>query len=143
MQKIYTCKDLSLTHSAMVQLRKDGKLNLGINDELTAKLATENKQGPKTSANLAFHFWSWVGFAGLAYTVYLSFADSWWWFIIGLLGTSVIHKANKKGNSENYLDAAMTDPEFYERIRGLNGWLYQVEEEFYEKELSSGNALDS
>jgi hypothetical protein len=58
----------------------------------------------------------------------LSFESNWWWFLFGIVGTIFIYKANKKGNSENYLDAAMVDEDFYERIRDINGWSYQIEE---------------
>ena len=40
-----------------------------------------------------------------------------------------IHRANKKGTSQNLLDEAMTDKDFYERVREANGWLYELDEE--------------
>jgi len=120
----------------MVELRNDGKLNLGINDEISEKVALKKGLGPtKTTANIAFHFWNWIAVGGFLYTVYLSFTSSWWWFLIGFSWGGIVFRANKKGNSNNYLDAAMIDEEFYERIRILNGWLYQIEEITYQEEL--------
>jgi hypothetical protein len=48
---------------------------------------------------------------------------------------AIISSANRKGNAENFLDAAMVDVDFYERILRLDGWLYQIEEENEEKLL--------
>ena len=45
----------------------------------------------------------------------------------------MIWQANKKGGSENRLDAAMIDSEFYERVQKLNGWIYEVEESEIDK----------
>ena len=56
--------------------------------------------------------------------MYLSFTDAWWWFLIGIVGFGVISKANTKAHTENYIDAAMTDEDFYERLIRLNVWLY-------------------
>ena len=45
---------------------------------------------------------------------------------------------NKKGNADNYLDAAMIDKEFYERVQALNGWVYELEEEAFREKLKVG-----
>jgi hypothetical protein len=45
-----------------------------------------------------------------------------------MLLMSVIWNANKKGNSENLLDAALFDQDFYERVKAAGGWLYQMDE---------------
>ena len=129
MKKMYDCKQINLTHARMVELRNDGKLNLGINEDFASRIANNSRLGPtKTSANIAFHFWNWVAFSLFIYTIYLSFESNWWWFLFGIVGTIFIYKANKKGNGENYLDAAMVDEDFYERIRDINVWSYQIEE---------------
>ncbi len=100
----------------------------------TESLANTPGMGPKkTSANIAFHFWNWVGFIGLGYTIYLSFVSDWWWFIIGFIGLSIIWKANKKGNAQNYLSAAFLDKDFYERVCKIKGWFYEIEETAVEK----------
>ena len=44
-----------------------------------------------------------------------------------------IHKANKKGTSQNLLFEAERDEEFYEKIRKLDGWNYEVDEETAER----------
>ena len=131
--KNYSCQEVALTHARMVELRASGHLQLGILDELAVKIANTKGLGPtKTTANLAFYFWGWIALGGFIFTVYLSFTSDWWWFIVGLFGMALIWNANKKGHSQNYLEAAMVDSEFYERVRQLNGWIYQIEEKVVE-----------
>jgi len=118
----------------MLQLRNAGLLNLGINNDLAIQIASTRGVAPrKTTASAAFHFWSWVAIGVFVLSIYLSFTKAWWWFILGFIGMSLIWKANKKGNSENLLDAAMIEGEFYERVRTFGGWLYQIEDGEAEK----------
>ncbi len=44
-----------------------------------------------------------------------------------------IWSSNKKGNAENFLDAAMIDKEFYDRVLALDGWMYQFKEDDFPK----------
>jgi hypothetical protein len=127
-KSLFTCKDVQLTHAQMLQLKNAGLLNLGINDTLAAQIANARGAGPrKSTASAAFHFWNWVAVGALVYSLYLSFTNAWWWFIPGVIVMSIIWGANKRGNSENLLDAALTDGEFYERVRSIGGWIYQME----------------
>jgi hypothetical protein len=128
-KKLYSSRDVVISHKHMRILREEGKLNLEIDEAIAQELATNSNVGPKGTSNIAFHLWSWVGIGGFAYTVYLSFTDQWWWFLVGLAALVIVHGANKKSLSQNYLDAAMDDAEFYERIRHLGGWQYELEEE--------------
>ena len=112
----------------MSELSKAGLLNLGIDNILAARIASVRGLEPKTTtASAAFHFWSWVAMGLFIYSIYLSFTQSWWWFIPGFVVMNAIWKTNKKGNSENLLDAAMIDREFYERVRSMSGWLYELD----------------
>ncbi len=127
---------IKIPHADMVRLRNAGIINLGIENDLSAKIATIKNLGPrKTSAVAAFHFWNWVALGVLGVSIYWSFTKDWWWFIPGLILLAIISSANRKGNAENFLDAAMVDVDFYERILRLDGWLYQIEEENEEKLL--------
>lgn len=117
-----------LPHNEMLRLRQAGLLNLGLNNDLAASLANNGVGPKKTTAMLAYHFWTWVAFIVFVYSVYLSFTDKWWYFIIGAGILHLIHKANKKGNVENYLDAAMIDKDFYDQILAMNGWMYRIKE---------------
>ena len=129
-RRTYDCDEISLSHSDVVQLRQAGDLNLGIDDDVAARIGNIVGMGPtKTTASTAFNFWNWIAIGWLAYSIYLSFTVAWWWFIPGFIGMQVIYGANKKASSQNYLDAAMVDREFYERVLENKGWLYQMEEE--------------
>lgn len=128
-KRIFTCNEVEIEHAKMIELRKAGLLNLGIDNLLASRIASARGVSPKTTtASAAFHFWSWVAMCVFIYSIYLSFTQSWWWFIPGLVVMQAIWKANKKGNSENLLDAAMIDPEFYERVKTMSGWLYELED---------------
>ena len=58
---------------------------------------------------------------------------TWWVFIPSLFLMGAIHNANKKGTSQNLLVEAERDKEFYEKVRKLNGWDYEVNEETAKK----------
>ena len=132
--KVFGCSEVRLSRTRLVELRQAGKVQLGIVDAFAARMAQDTALGPqKTTANTAFHFWNIVAMGGFLYTLYLSFTDVWWWGIVGFVGCIWLFKSNKKGNSENYLDAAMVDEGFYQRVQNLEGWLYQMTEQtFYE-----------
>ena len=115
-----------IPHENMVLMRQSGILSLGVDNNLAAGLVN-NSLGPKsTTASAAFHFWNWVGLFLFVGSVYWSFTKDWWWFIIGGIAYSAIWKSNKKGNAENFLDAAMTDKDFYDRVMAMGGWMYEI-----------------
>ena len=90
--------------------------------------------GPQTTtACAAFRFFKHVSLGILGYSIYLSFTRNWWWILLGLFVTSIVWQSNKKGGSENLLDAAMIDSEFYERVQKLDGWIYEIEESEIDK----------
>jgi hypothetical protein len=111
-----------------------GDLKLGIHDEDSAQILSTPGAGPSaTTANAAGHFWNWVAFGALGYSVYLSFSWHWWAFIPGLIVMRAIYRANKVSNSQNYIDAAMVDKDFYDRIRSAGAWLYEMESDLADK----------
>jgi hypothetical protein len=118
---------IKIPHKNMVELRRQGLLNLGIENDLSTQIAGQTNLGPKkTTAVTAFNFWNWVAISAFIFSIYWSVTKNWWWFIVGFLIMRLIWSANKKGNAKNFLDAAMIDKEFYERVLELNGWMYQV-----------------
>lgn len=129
-KKVFTCQEIDLSHEQMVTLRETGHLNLGIDNSLALQISNARGLGPaKTTASVAFHFWNWVAFGVFGFSIYWSFVNAWWWFIPGILAFGVVIRANKKGNISNLLDAAMIDQDFYERVREVGGWTYQIEED--------------
>ncbi len=130
MKVALSCREISIPYSDMLRLREEGKLNLGIKDEVAAQF--QNNKGFNSQhrvSNAAFHLWSWVAIGVFLYSIYLSFTDKGWWFVLGFIVMSVIWKANKKANSENILADAMENEALYERIRSVCGWLYQIDAE--------------
>jgi hypothetical protein len=133
----FSCSEVDIPHAKFLELRYAGKVGLGMAHQDVVTITNNSQYGPKTTANAAFKFWNFIITAGFFYSLYLAFTVAWWWFIIGLFGCGVVTKANRKGHAENYIDAAMTDEDFYERLVRLNVWLYQMNEEdaapFYRK----------
>ena len=129
MMKRYKGNEISIPHKDMVALRNSGKLNLGMLDDIAIQVADDARYAPKSiKTNLAMHFWSWVAVGQFIYSIYESFTGIWWLFIPSFFLMIVIHRANKKGTSQNLLDEAMGDKNFYERVRKANGWLYEIDE---------------
>jgi len=129
MMKRYKGNEISIQHKDMVALRNSGKLNLGMLDDIAIQVADDARYAPKSiKTNLAMHFWSWVAVGQFIYSIYESFTGIWWLFIPSFFLMIVIHRANKKGTSQNLLDEAMGDKNFYERVRKANGWLYEIDE---------------
>jgi DNA-directed RNA polymerase alpha subunit len=98
--RIYTAKEINLNHAQFMELSRAKKVRLGIDND-------------------ALFFGS----------VYLSFTWAWWAFIPGIALTVIFFNANKAGNSENLLDLADQDENFYEQVRTLGVWQYQMTEE--------------
>jgi hypothetical protein len=139
MATILYSNEFKIPHERMLELSRTGKLRLGINNSLTIEIATNKYLKPqKTTASAALLFWSWVGILIFAYSIYLSITSNWWYFILGFIAWRILWKANKRGNTENLLDAALVDKEFYEKVLKLNGWSYLTEAEFV-KELKQSS----
>ena len=126
--KSFSCREIILPHADVVALRNAGQLNLGIDNEVAFQISAQKLGPTKTTASAAFHFWNFMAMAALGLSVYWSFTSNWWWFIVGLVALFLIWNANKKGNATNLIDAAMVDPAFYERVRKIGGWRYQIDE---------------
>jgi hypothetical protein len=126
--KSFGCREINLPHADMMALRSAGVLNLGIEHEAAFQISAKKIGPTKTTATSAFHFWNFIAMAAFGASVYMSFTGHWWWFVVGFVAMFMIWNANKKGNATNLLDAAMVDPAFYERVRQIGGWRYQIEE---------------
>lgn len=125
--KSFSCREVNLPYTDMVALRNAGALNLGIDPEAAFQISLQKLGPTKTTATGAFHFWNFIAMAAFGVSVYMSFTSNWWWFFVGFVAMFVIWNANKKGNATNLLDAAMVDPAFYERVRRIGGWRYQID----------------
>ena len=129
MIKKYEGTEISIPHKDMVALRNSGKLNLGMYDDISVKVADSVKFSPKSKlSGIAMHFWSWIAVGQFLYAIYESFTGIWWMFIPSFFLMIAIHRANKKGTSDNLLFEVMRDKDFYEKVRKANGWLYELDE---------------
>ena len=128
--KRYSNYEVSIPYEDMISLRKSGKLNLGMDDELATKLADDARFAPKSiKTTMAMYFWTWIAVGQFIYSIYESFTGLWWVFIPSFFLMFVIHRANKKGTSQNLLDEAHKDKDFYERVRKGKFWQYEISED--------------
>ena len=111
--KRFSGNQISIPHAAMLKLRQEGKLNLGMINDVAMKIADNPELAPKAkSSGIAMHFWSWVAVGQFLYSIYWSFTGLWWVFIPSLFLMGAIHSANKKGTSQNLLSEAERDKVF-------------------------------
>lgn len=116
-----------LTFDEMFKLYKQNALQLGVNNAIAARISGNLKVKGNVSA--AFHLFNWIAVAIAFYGIYLSFTKHWWFFIVGLFITSIIWKANKEGNAENVVNAAISNSELYNTVLAMNGWMYMIDED--------------
>jgi hypothetical protein len=127
--RIYSTKEINLNHTQFMVLRRANKVRLGINNDTALKVSQSDLMPKKSTVGAAATFWTWFSIALFFGSVYLSFTWAWWAFIPGIALTVMFFSANKAGNSENLLDLADQDATFYENVRMLGGWQYQMTEE--------------
>lgn len=121
---------VKISHANFVTLTNKNLIKLGIENDLATQLAGNSNIVPiKTTAGKAFHFWNWI--AGLCFvmSIYWTFTAHWWSFIAGFFVMRFVWNANKKANAENFVNAALEDKEFYEKVMEIEGWIYQYEDE--------------
>lgn len=126
---IYYVDQIDISHANLVDLRRDGKMLLGVDKDIAVKVSQGGLIPKGSTVGSAFGFWNIVIVVVFFGSVYLSFTWAWWSFIAGWLISTVLYNANKSGNSENILELAMSNPSFYESMRSLNLWQYQMTEE--------------
>tara|TARA_Y100000389_G_scaffold7060_1_gene6789 strand:- start:98 stop:514 length:417 start_codon:yes stop_codon:yes gene_type:complete len=127
---------LSIPYDDMIELKNEGRLELGLENHIATQLILDaSKYGISLEKSVigAGHFWSWVAVGLFIYSLYLSYASAWWWFILGFIMMSSIHKANRKSNSENILEQALRDKTMYEQIREADLWMYLTSEDIANK----------
>lgn len=127
--RIYTAKEINLNHAQFMALRRAKKVRLGIDNDLALKVSQSGLMPKKSTVGAASTFWTLFSVGLFIGSVYLSFTWAWWAFIPGIILTVVFFNANKAGNSENLLDLADQDENFYEQVRTLGAWQYQMTEE--------------
>ena len=67
----FSNNEISIPYDDMISLRKSGKLNLGMDDELATKIADDTRFAPKSiKTTMAMHLWSLVAVGQFVYSIY-------------------------------------------------------------------------
>ncbi|AXI54782.1 hypothetical protein C1J05_09980 [Sulfitobacter sp. JL08] len=128
MTSTYTNAELDIPHDDLKMLVSEGKAVLGIDNDVAMKLQAAGHGPKKGTADYATYLFTWLAFGVFAASIYYSFVDRWWWFIVGFFAMNIIWRSVKSSTPKNYLDAALWYEEFYERVRPANVWIYQMSE---------------
>ena len=125
----HSCDDVNLTHDQMIELHKDGFLNLSIKPSLETQIERlANKELKKITSGYELTPRHVIALGVLGVSVYFGINDSLGWLVIGLVAVVII-AIGKSGNTENPLDLAMRDAEFFNRVRDVKGWIFHIEED--------------
>lgn len=128
MKQTYTTSDVDISHTDLIKLREQGKLNLGMDNQAAMQIHTTGHGSKKSTSDLATIVYTWIAIGVFIVSIYYSFTDRWWWFIVGFVVMRVIWRAVKSATPQNYLNDAMHDLEFYDKLKIANIWLYEMEE---------------
>ena len=125
----HDCDEVNLTHYQMIELNKDGFLNLSIKPSLETQIERlANKDLKKITSGYELTPRHVIALGVLGVSVYFGINDSLGWLVIGLVAVVII-AIGKSGNTENPLDLAMRDAEFFNRVRDVKGWIFHIEED--------------
>ena len=121
--KSISSHDYYIPYEQMVSLREKGQLNFGI-DRLTGQHMTNNPNILQLADDPALlkatwkahNFWTYVMVGGFIFSIYLSFANAWWWFLIGLVSLPFLNSMIVKSNEENLLNVMIEDKGLYEAM---------------------------
>ena len=125
--KIYNCNEVNISHKQLLKLRDNNQARLIIDNILAIDILTKNHLRPGNTYLYTFLILSIFAIGVLGFSIYLSFSNSWWWFIPGILISFIIWNANRKSVSDNLVDEALRDESFYNKIKKIKGWMYQID----------------
>tara|TARA_Y100000591_G_C21337723_1_gene453334 strand:- start:42 stop:449 length:408 start_codon:yes stop_codon:yes gene_type:complete len=125
--KIYNCNEVNISHKQLLKLRDNNQARLIIDNILAIDILTKNHLRPGNTYLYTFLILSIFAIGVLGFSIYLSFSNSWWWFIPGILISFIIWNANRKSVSDNLVDEALRDESFYDKIKKIKGWMYQID----------------
>lgn len=123
-----TINGVDLSHDKMIGLNRAGYLRLGLNYDLLDGIKSLKKLNKAKAWEATDLFWTGVVGVGLVASVYLAINVAWWLGVPSFAACYMLHKANNDLSPDRLLAAGMADPEFYEKVQQINGWLYEVEE---------------
>ena len=125
--KIYNCNEVNISHKQLLKLRDNNQARLIIDNILAIDILTKNHLRPGNTYLYTFLILSIFAIGVLGFSIYLTFSNSWWWFIPGILISFIIWNANRKSVSDNLVDEALRDESFYDKIKNIKGWMYQID----------------
>jgi hypothetical protein len=125
----YKCDEVSLTHDQMLELNKDGLLNLSIKVSLEKQIEQLGDQSGLKNTTSKYGFTRKHGIASgvLGLSVFFSLTDDSHWWIFGLI-VALIIIFYKPGTTEKLIDLGMKDEEFFEKVKEMGGWIFNIEE---------------
>ena len=125
--KIYNCNEVNISHKQFLKLKDNNQAQLIIDNILAINILTKDYLRPGNTYLYTFLILSIFAVGVLGFSIYLSFSNSWWWFIPGIIISLIIWNANRKSVSDNLVDEALRDESFYEKIKKIKGWMYQID----------------
>jgi len=133
--KLYFSKDIEISFDQLLKLKEDNKISLTIDNVLAIDILTKRALRPGNTYLYTFVVFSFCAIGALIYSIYLSFTNSWWWFIPGFFISFSIWEGNRKSVAKNLIEEALRDESFYDRIKKIQGWAYRMEENDAKKYL--------
>lgn len=130
--KIYSSSEISIDYENLFDLRRRGKLNLGMDKMIASKLLSTRFGSYSTEmrgVRASYYFFTWAPVVGFLWTIYLSLTSSWWWVIIGFFAMLFVQKVNLESTAQNICDAACRDPDIYNALRNMGVLSYQIDED--------------
>ena len=125
----HNCDEVNLTHDQMIELNKDGFLNLSIIPSLETQIEQlAKKEFKKITSGYGLTSRNVIALGVLGVSVYFGINDSLGWLVIGLVAVTIIF-FYKSVNTKKLLDLAMRDAEFFNSVRDVKGWIFHIEED--------------
>ncbi len=122
------CHEVNINHDQMVELNKEGSLNLLIVDSLEKQIySLAQNESKNISSGYKLTKRKIIALGVLGVSFYFGINESWGWLGIGLIA-AVIIVLKKENNNTNIIDLAIKDAEFFERVKEMKGWTFQIEE---------------
>ena len=133
--KLYFCKEIDISYEQFLTLKENNKVSLIIDNILAIDILTKRALRPGNTYLYTFLIFSFIAIGALIYSIYLSFTNSWWWFIPGFFFSFSMWEGNRKSVAKNLIEEALRDGNFYDRIKKIRGWAYRMEENDAKKYL--------
>ena len=113
--------EVNLTHDQMVELNKEGSLNLIIVDSLEKQIDSLSQNESKNiSSGYKLTKRKIIALGVLGVSFYFGINESWGWLVIGIIAAAII-VLKKENNNTKIIDLAIKDAEFFERVKEMEG----------------------